>query len=124
MFFSLVQKLSQGLNVEEPVLLRKRKIPRRLDDGSADNSFFSETVEDWYQAVYFEALDLVIEAIKDRFDQPGYAIYRNLEELLVKGAAGEEFGDQKKQVCELYHEIHGSQLNVQLESLATYVLPE
>ena len=95
-----------------------------MDDGSTDNSFFSEIVEDWYQAVYFEALDLVIEAIKDCFDQPGYAIYRNLEELLVKGAAGEEFGDEKKQVCELYHEIDGSQLNVQLESLATYFQSE
>ena len=49
MFFALVQNLCQGVNiVEEPVLLRKRKVPRHLDDGSADNSFFSETVEDWY----------------------------------------------------------------------------
>ena len=49
MFFALVQNLCQGVNiVEEPVLSRKRKIPRHLDDGSADNSFFSETVEDWY----------------------------------------------------------------------------
>ena len=74
----------------------------------------TETVEDWYGVAYFEALDLVIEAIKDRFDQPGYAIYRNLEELLVKGASGEEFDDQKKLVCELYHEIDGTQFNVQL----------
>ena len=66
----------------------KRKVTKYLDDGSADSSFFSETVEDWYQVAYFEVLDLVIEAIKDRFDQPGCAIYRNLEELLVKGAAG------------------------------------
>ena len=119
-----MQNLCQGLNVEEPVLPRKRKVPRRLDYGSADNSFFFETVEDWYRAAYFEALDLVIEAIKDCFDQPGYAIYRNLEELLVKGASGEEFGDQKKQVCELYHEIDGTQLSVQLESLATYFQSE
>ena len=69
-----------------------------MDDGSADNSFFSETVKDWYRAAYFEVLDLVIETIKDFFDQPGYAIYRNLEELLVEGAAGQEFGDEKKEV--------------------------
>ena len=48
LFFTLVQSLCQSLNVEEPVLPRKRKVPRHLDDGSADNSFFSETVEDWY----------------------------------------------------------------------------
>jgi len=60
-------------------------------------------------------LDLVIEGIKDRFDQPGYVIYRNLEELLVKGASGEECSDQKKQVREIYNEIDGTQLGVQLE---------
>ena len=38
----------------------------------------------------------------------------------MKGAAGEDFADEKKQVCELYNEIDGYQLNVQLESLATY----
>ena len=37
---------------------------------------------------------IVIEGIKDHFDQPGYS---NLEELLVKGASGEECSDQKKQ---------------------------
>jgi len=63
---------------------------------------------------------LVIEGVKDQFDQPCYAIYHNLEELLVKGASGEECSDQKKQVCELYNEINGTQLNVQLESPATY----
>ena len=46
LFFALGQSLRQGLSVEEPVLPRKRKVPRYLDDGSADNSFFSETVED------------------------------------------------------------------------------
>ena len=35
---------------------------------------------------YFEVLDLAFCGIKDRFDQPGYATYKNLEELLLKGA--------------------------------------
>ena len=45
LFFTLMKNLSQSLNVEEPVLPRKRKVPRYLDDGRANNSFFSE---DWY----------------------------------------------------------------------------
>ena len=109
---------------DDDLFVNDGNLHNNLDDGSADNSFFSETVEDWYRAAYFEVLDLVIEAIKDRFDQTGYAIYHNLEELLVKGTAGQEFSDEKKKVCELYHEIDGSQLNVQLESLATYFKSE
>ena len=87
--------------MEESILPRKKKIPRCLDDGSANNSFSSETSKDWFRAAYLEVLDFVIEAIKDHFDQPGYAIYHNLEDLLGKGAAGQEFGDEMKQVCQL-----------------------
>ena len=37
-----------------------------------------------------EALDLVINSIKTRFDQPGYVMYKNLETLLVSAANGKE----------------------------------
>jgi len=39
MFFTLVKKLSQYLNVEGPVLPRKRKVPRCLDDGHSNSHF-------------------------------------------------------------------------------------
>ena len=86
---------------EEPVLPRLRKLSRCLDNSSADHNFFSGSAEDWHKVAYFEVLDLVIESIKDCFDKPGYAIYCNLEELLVKGAVCEKFADEKKQVCHL-----------------------
>ena len=37
-----------------------------------------------YWAVYYESLDLLIQFIADRFDQPGYRMYRSLEDLLFK----------------------------------------
>ena len=55
-----------------------------MDDDRANSSFFSETVEDWYRAACFEALDLVIDGIKDCFYKHVYAIYHNLVELLAK----------------------------------------
>ena len=55
--------------------------------------YFSETVEEHYRLQYFEAVDLAVASIKDRFDQPGYVMYRNLEELLLKGAAGSNFSE-------------------------------
>jgi len=63
-----VKKLSQYLNVGEPVLPRKRKVPRRLDDGHGNNSFSLGQL----RIDIFEGLDLVIEAVKDCFDQPGF----------------------------------------------------
>ena len=46
--------------------------------------YHSASVLEYYCQLYFEALDLVITEITNHFDQPGYVIYKNLEELLVK----------------------------------------
>jgi hypothetical protein len=35
---------------------------------------------------YFEAIDLAIACVKDRFDQPGYRVLQNVENLLIKAA--------------------------------------
>ena len=37
-------------------------------------------------AIVFEALDNTISCLKDLFNQPGYNIYCNLEELLIKAS--------------------------------------
>ena len=34
--------------------------------------------------MYFEALDYAVSGIKEHFDQPGYKMYKNLEQLFVK----------------------------------------
>ena len=51
-------------------------------------------MEDHYRHQYYEALDIAIFCITDRFDQPGYIMYRNLASLLVSAANG--------QVCDQY----------------------
>ena len=117
-FFDLVELLRTSTGVEQPSLPRKRKVPRRIDDGNGGASF-SETVEDHYRQ-YFEVLDLAVVSIRDRFDQPGYTVYCKLEELLLKGAAGSDFSEQLRKVSGIYHEIDASQLEVQLSNLATY----
>ena len=38
---------------------------------------FHATVEDHYRAIYYEALDLIIQCINDRFDQLDYRMYVN-----------------------------------------------
>ena len=74
---------AQELDVNDPALPRCRKAPRRIDDGTAPATF-PETVEDHYRALYFEALDLITSCIPDRFDQPGYKTYGQVEALLLK----------------------------------------
>ena len=59
-------------------------------------------MKDYYRTVYYEALDLVVEGITDRFEQPGYQIYRNLEDLLLKACKGQDFEAELDFVCDFY----------------------
>lgn len=78
-----------AVGAEQPSLPWKGKVLRRIDDGSGE-SYSSETVEKHDLLQYFEAVDLAVESIKERFDQSSYAVYHNLEELLLKGATGRD----------------------------------
>ena len=65
------------LSVDEPTLPRRRRAPQRYEIGSGE-PFFSETVKELYRRFYYEVLDLVINSISKRFDQPGYKTYKNV----------------------------------------------
>ena len=92
LFFNLVTKQVVKLPVDEPHLKRKRKVPKysilQYLDGQETTSEARQpaTVEDELHQIYFDALDHITNVIEERFDQPSFKAYGNLEELLVKGA--------------------------------------
>ena len=118
-FFDLVQHHRTSDGVDEPTLPRKRKTSQYADEGK-DTGYFSQSPEEFYRLKYFEAIDLATTAIKDRFDQPGYAMNRHLEEALVKGVSGEDISKQLHEISRLYTEIDIIQFTVQLASMSTY----
>ena len=85
MFLLKATKIANELGVEEPQPPYRSKTPHRFETGNAPPEFPS-TMEDHYRKIYFEALDLVLQSIKQRFDQPGYHIYCKLDCLLLKAA--------------------------------------
>ncbi len=84
LFWLKVTKTSEPLDIE-PQLPRRHKVPRRFETGSAEGEFHSDP-KDYYRQNYFEAIDLAVNCIQDRFKQPGYEIYQNLEQLLLKAS--------------------------------------
>ena len=114
-FLNLVKALQHKLDVDEAVVPRQRKLPRRLDDGAP--GFCHDSVESFYRASYFEAIDLAISSIRDRFDQPGYATYRKLEDLLLNACRGREYRDELQYLCDVYQKLDASRLDVQLQNL-------
>ena len=77
LFWSKVTSITEPLDIE-PLLPRQRKVPRRYESGT-DAAHFHQSPEDMYRQHYIEAIDLAVNCIQDRFQQPGYEVYRNLE---------------------------------------------
>ena len=114
LFFQLLEHLSNGTDTGEPSLPRQRKAPKRLEVGDAEG-YHSPTINEHYRRQYFEAIDLAVSSIQDRFDQPGYAIYRNLESLLLKAANKEDYSAELREVMNFYgDDFNESELSTQL----------
>ena len=70
--------------------------------------------------MYFEDLDLVTSAIKAHFDQPGYKAHCKLEDLVVKGANDEEFGEEMIFITESYKDdFNSAQQEMQLKAMSS-----
>ena len=49
-----------------------------------------------------EALDAVVNFVKSHFNQPEYKTYKNLQNLLLKAASGQEYAEEFDFVAEKY----------------------
>ena len=116
-FYGLVVQEQSRFGISDPALPRKRRAPQRLEvDSSAGD--FHLTPESHYRQIFFEAIDHAIQAIQDRFDQPGYAIYQNLEQLTLKACTGKPYDAKLQFVCDFYKEdLSNLQLEAQLPLL-------
>lgn len=79
-FWQKVNALVDKCDIREPTLPWKRRPPSWLKDGLAPSELPS-SAEDHFHQIYFEAIDYVIGGLKDRFEQPGYATYGQLNSV-------------------------------------------
>ena len=72
---------------------------------------------------YYEALDSAISTIKNRFDQPGYLMYCNLQSLLIKAACQQDFNVAFQKVTDFYtDDLNASSLSAQLAAFASHLV--
>ena len=96
-FLALVDLSLENLEVDSPSLPCNRRAPAQFVLAYGVRNHV-ESVEDLYRQKYYKGLNLCIEMIKDCFNQPGYAIYRNLEEVLAMAANGNPLKEQLKTI--------------------------
>ena len=90
--------------VPEPSLPRHRNVPKRFEVGSGQ-SHQPSSADEYFRRVYYEAIDLVTNAIRQRFDQPGFKPYSIMETLLLNALKpGIDVTDELKYMLEKYAE--------------------
>ena len=119
LFWEKITNKGKELQVSDPSLPRQRRIPRRLDEGSSEHEY-PATPKDYFRRIYFEALDLIINCITDRFDQPGFRVYRNIEQLILKAAKNEDYGEEFDCIVGFYDvDFNPALLKTQLQVLSS-----
>ena len=123
-FYDLCLKESQRIQfVEEPVLKRKRKEPKysmlHYVDGyeSRSESHHPTTPREYYRKQFYNAIDTFVQCLRDRFDQPSFLVFENLESLLIKCLKGEETSTEMKFVRDTYaSDLDVNDLSVELKT--------
>ena len=105
------------MDINEPRFPRQRKQPRRYDDGLSSGDFHGSPKTHFRQHFY-EAIDLIVSCIEERFDQPGYKIYHQLEDLLVKAC---KQADNLQSIMKFYKDdFNQDLLHAQLETFSVH----
>ena len=103
LFWTKVNQTTSNLDVNEPQLPRRRKVPRRYDDGLSESDYH-DSPKSLYRQKYYEAIDLIVACIEDRLNQPGFAKYHLLDSLLIKAFLQDEIESDVNVVCEFFHD--------------------
>ena len=100
-FWKELMEKHEEINVSDPTLPRRRKVPSRYEVGEG-TGHFPTSVDDHYRPIYFAAIDVIMQCISSRFDQPGYKTYSKLEAVLLKGVTGKSYAEELSFITELY----------------------
>ena len=124
MLWNYPNKKAGSLDLREPKQPRKRKVPQKLLENYTASTTYDEVsdAKTYHRRIYvnaFNALDAVINAVKDRFDQPGYTNYENIEQLLLSAVHGKCTKPWVDEIKKTYEgDINIYLLDSQLESLS------
>ena len=131
LFFDIVSKKALDYTfVNKPELPRKRKRPNyrsivdymQIDgyDGKEDNAHHPSTPEEYFRGHYFDMLDLIITSIKDRFNQPAFVAFLNLEQLLLNIINESNYDSELEYVKNIYKDdIDTAQIKTEAFSMST-----
>ena len=107
-FYKRVEKSAGKIKaVSKPSLPWKRNTPNysilQLVEGhKSEEPHHPKTVHATYKAIYNEATDTIINSIQDRFEQPGFKVLGQVEQLFLKFVNNEYHSDEIKTIESIF----------------------
>ena len=122
LYNTICEKAKHHYFVAAPVLPRKRRAPNYsiihfLDGyGQGSEAHNPKTPRDYYREIYYEVLDTFIFTLKERFDQPCFIAFENLESLLLKSLRNEDSLNEMSYLESTYSDdVEVEQIKVEME---------
>ena len=90
LFYKSVEKSAGKIKaVSKPTLPRKRNMPNYcilqfVKGHKSEEPHHPVTAHAYFKAIYNEAIDSIITSIQDRFEQPGFKVFGQVEQLFLK----------------------------------------
>ena len=81
MWNALVEE-STKLSIDEPVLPRQPRPPRRLDGGAEPHQV--QDCKEFYRRFYYSTIDAALSCLKNRFQSPAFIVTHNIEAAVVQ----------------------------------------
>ena len=119
LFYEKVKKFAKDHDVEEPSLPRNRKARMVIENYFSDTpNEAPDTPEEEYRRIYYQAVELVVAFIEERFDQKDFEMFATVEQLIVKAANNVDFENEYEKVIAFYRDdFDASILKTQLKTL-------
>ena len=106
-----------------PIILEKnnKRAPGRFEVGTG-TPLFPVTPKQVYRRIYFKAPELIVSPIEERFDQPSFKAYANMESLLIGVLNSQDVSSQIDYMKESYaDDVRTGYLFSQLEILKVLI---
>jgi len=128
LFYETVTKSAKSMDfVSSPTAPRKRKRPKynilefvEGNPSSSGEAYYPETAHAHFKAIYFEAIDVIVSSIKERFEQPAFKVFTEVEQLLLKSISKKPTEEEMKTVnASFCDDFDDQSLPCELELLPT-----
>ena len=118
-FYEKLLRESQELEISEPKAPRPINPPARFANSNTTRRL-PQSAKEYFQSIYFEALDEMVTFLTDRFNQESFKVIANLQDLLLLAARNENYDEKLDFVLNFYQgDFDELALRSQLQSFAT-----